>query len=121
MTDCDQAQIAALKAVYPQSNIYLCTWHVLRTMRQHLVINEFPELWEKIQRLVNTDDLGAFLILWDQISTDPSVPKSLLAYLRQNWLPVVLMWSKTMRRDRSIYEEGDTNMLIEVYVGDFYL
>jgi hypothetical protein len=32
MTDCDQAQIAALEAVYPLSNVYLCTWHVLHAI-----------------------------------------------------------------------------------------
>lgn len=121
MTDCDQAQIAALKAVYPQSNLYLCTWHVLRAIRMHLVITQFPALWDKIKKLVNTDDLGAFLILWEEISTDPSVPKTVVDYLRKQWLPVVLMWSKTVRKDRTIYQEGDTNMLIEAYVDDFYL
>ena len=53
--------------------------------------------------------------------TDPSVPESLVKYLRKHWLPVVFMWSKILRRDRSIYEEGDTNMLIEAYVDEFYL
>ncbi len=32
MTDCDQAQIAALEAVYPQSRIFLYTWHMLRVI-----------------------------------------------------------------------------------------
>jgi hypothetical protein len=70
---------------------------------------------------IHTDDLVTFYLLWDQISTDPSVPESLVKYLRKHWLPVVFMWSKVLRRDRSIYEEGDTNMLIEVYVDEFYL
>ena len=121
MTDCDQAQIAALEAVYPLSNVYLCTWHVLHAIRSHLAITEFPELWDKIKMWIHTDDLVTFYLLWDQISTDPSVPESLVKYLRKHWLPVVFMWSKVLRRDRSIYEEGDTNMLIEAYVDEFYL
>lgn len=70
---------------------------------------------------IHTDDLVTFYLLWDQISTDPSVPESLVKYLRKHWLPVVFMWSKVLQRDRSIYEEGDTNMLIEAYVDEFYL
>ena len=27
-----------------------------------------------------------------------------------------VMWSKVVRKNRSIFEEGDTNMLIEAYV-----
>jgi hypothetical protein len=31
------------------------------------------------------------------------------------------MWSHTVRKDRSIYEEGHTNMLIEAYVNAFFI
>ena len=34
-------------------------------------------------------------------------------------MPEVYMWSKTVRKERSIFEEGDTNMLIEAYVNAF--
>ncbi|KAH9991228.1 hypothetical protein BJV77DRAFT_915755, partial [Russula vinacea] len=42
-------------------------------------------------------------------------PRSLVKYLATRWMPEVYMWSKTVRKERSIYEEGDTNMLIEAY------
>jgi MULE transposase domain len=32
MTDCDQAQIAAIQAMYPQSWTFLCMWHVLHAI-----------------------------------------------------------------------------------------
>ena len=120
MTDRDKAQIAALKAVYPRSKIYLCTWHVLRAIRSHFVTHEFPALWDKIKKWVTTDDLGVFLTLWDEISTDPSMPQSTVKYLKDHWLPVLFMWSKVLRKNRSIFEEGDTNMLIESYVHAFF-
>ena len=121
MTDRDQAQIAALHAVYPRSQIYLCTWHILHAIRSHFVTTEFPGLWDKIKKLVNTDDLATFFTLWDKICTDPSVPRSLVKYLATRWMPEVYMWSKTVRKERSIYEEGDTNMLIEAYVNAFFI
>jgi len=120
MTDRDQAQIAALREVYPKCPVYLCTWHVLRAIRSHLVITEFPIVWDKIKKWVKTDDLATFLTIWDEISTDPSVPQSFVDYLTTNWLPEAFMWSKTVRKGRSIFEEGDTNMLIERYVDDLY-
>ena len=89
-------------------------------MRSHLATHEFPALWDKIKKWVTTDDLGVFLTLWDEISTDPSVPQSFINYLSENWIPVVFMWSRTARKGRSIYGEGDTNMLIESYVHAFF-
>jgi hypothetical protein len=120
MTDRDQAQIAALEAVYPTSKIFLCAWHVLRAIRLHFATSEFPALWDKIKKWVTTDDLAQFLTIWDEIFTDPSVPQSIVNYLLINWLPVVHMWSRIMRKGRSIFEEGDTNMLIESYVNAFF-
>ena len=116
MTDRDQAQIVALQIVYPHSRIFLCTWHVLRASRSHFVTSQFEALWEKIKAWVITDDLAVFLNIWDEISTDPSVPKSVVEYLATEWLQVLHMWSRTARKNRTIFEEGNTNMLIEAYV-----
>jgi len=44
MTDHNQAQIAALEIVYLQSQILLCTWHVLCTMQCHFVMSQFQGL-----------------------------------------------------------------------------
>jgi MULE transposase domain len=116
MTDRDQAQIAAIQIVYPESKTLLCAWHVLRAIRSHFITNEFPALWDKIKAWVKTDEQAEFDRLWDEISSDPSVPQSVVKYLTVEWMPVVHMWSKVMRKNRSIFEEGDTNMLIEAYV-----
>jgi MULE transposase domain len=116
MTDCDQAQMAAIDDVYPESQTLLCTWHVLRAMRSHFATNEFPALWEKIKAWVNTDDLAEFYQLWGLISSDPSIPQSVVQYLTIEWLKVPHLWSKVARKGWNIFEEGDTNMLIEAYV-----
>src|SRR6267142_1730704 len=116
MSDCDQAQLQALKDVYPLSQIWLCIWHVLRAMRSHFSITVFQSLWEKVKALVKTEDLAEFYTIWDEISTDPSVPPSFVQYMASSWIPASHMWSKVMRKDHPIYLEGDTNMLIEAYV-----
>jgi len=119
MTDRDRAQINALKAVYPDSQILLCKWHVLHAMRSHFNTNEFPDLWAKVKAFVNASESGVFAKLWVEISNDPSVPQSFVQYMRSEWLPEAKMWSLVMRKNRSILEEGDTNMLLEAYVLDF--
>jgi MULE transposase domain len=116
MTDCDQAQINALETVYPQSRIFLCHWHVLRAIRSHFVTTAFEALWQKIKALVRTDNQAIFDRLWYEIWTDPSVPPSVVKYLNDMWMKRTHMWSKVFRKNLSIFEEGDTNMLIEAWV-----
>jgi hypothetical protein len=56
MTDRDQAQINVLEAIYPQSTVNLCIWHVLCTMRSHFNTNQYPVLWDKVKAWVKTTD-----------------------------------------------------------------
>jgi hypothetical protein len=91
-------------------------WHVLCTMHSHFATSEFPALWEKIKAWVNTNDMAEFYQLWEVISSNPSIPQSVVQYLTVEWLKVPHLWSKVARKGRNIFEEGDTNMLIEVYV-----
>jgi hypothetical protein len=65
---------------------------------------------------VITEDLAEFFNIWDEILTNPSVPQSIVEYLASEWLQVLNMWSRVARRNRSIFEEGNTNMLIEAYI-----
>ncbi len=121
MTDHDQAQINALEVIYLRSTVNLCTWHVLRAMRSHFNTNQYPVLWKKVKVWVKTTDQIKFARLWVEISCDPSAPQSFIAYLKAQWLPVTCKWSKVLRKGQSIYEEGDTNMLIEAYVFHMFL
>ena len=116
MSDRDQAQIAAIEQAYPLSRIFLCTWHVLRAMRRHFVTDMFKPLWDKIQIWVKTSDSAEFSKIWEEISSDPLVPQSLIDYFKTEWMPITHMWSRVSRQNRHIFEEGDTNMLIEAYV-----
>jgi hypothetical protein len=121
MTDRDQAQINALEAIYPESTVNLCIWHVLCMMRSHFNTNQYPVLWDKVKAWVKTTDQIEFAKLWVKISGDPSAPQPFIAYLKAQWLPVTPKWSRVLRKGRSIYEEGDTNMLIEAYVSTHFL
>jgi hypothetical protein len=83
------------------------------------IVPTFPDLWAKVKAFVNTLESGVFAKLWVKISNDPSVPQSFVQYMRSEWLPEVKMWSLVMQKNCSILEEGDTNMLLKVYVFDF--
>jgi len=74
MTNRNQAQIAALKTVYLQSQIFLCMWHVLHTIQSYFITTQFQALWEKIKTWMMEDDLAKFFTIWDKILSDPSVP-----------------------------------------------
>jgi len=116
MTNRDLVQIGALKIVYPDSRIFLCKWHVLCAMRTHFNASEFPELWTKVKALVSTSDEEEFNKLWSEILNDPKGPKSFVEYMALQWISNKEMWSLVYRKDQSIFEEGDTNMLIEALV-----
>lgn len=113
MSDCDQAQLNAVKAVYPETQLLLCWWHVLHAMRMHFCMEEFPELWVRVWEWVKTPDQATFDSLWEWIQTDSSVPQSFVAYLKSNWMSIVSLWAGISRHNWTIYQEGDTNMLIE--------
>ena len=113
MTDRDKAQMNAIAAVYPESRVLLCWWHVLRAIRTHFRTEEFPKLWEGIHEWVKTSDQTQFYSFWQEMQTDPSAPQSLVDYLKVHWMSIVPHWSAIHRKNRTIFQEGDTNMLIE--------
>jgi transposase-like protein len=113
MTDHDQAQINTIKAIYLDSTIYLCWWHVLRAMWTHFHTEEFPKLWEHVREWVKTPDRSKFESWWDKMQNDPLAPQSFIDYLKVNWMTIVPMWSGLVRKNRMIFQEGDTKMLIE--------
>ena len=113
MSDHDQAQINVISAVYPDSTVLLCWWHVLRTMWMHFQMEEFLRLWERVRKWVKTPDQSQFESWWDKMQADLLVPLSFIDYLRVNWMPIVHMWVGSARQNRTIFQESDTNMLIE--------
>ena len=113
MSDRDKAQMNAISSVYPDSKLLLCWWHVLRAIRMHFHTEEFPEVWACLREWVKTPDQTKFNLIWEWLQTNPLVPVSLTDYLRSQWMSVVPLWLGTMRKNRTIFQEGDTNMLIE--------
>ena len=116
MTDRDQGQVNAIRDIYPSCRVFYCWWHVLRAIWCHFVITEFPDLWVLIQKWVRTTDQYEFDTWWEDIQNDHTVPQSLAEYLAQEWVTVKEMWSAVFRQNWTIFEEGDTNMLLEAYV-----
>ena len=113
MSNHDKAQMNPIGSVYPDAKLLLCWWHMLRAMRMHVCTEEFPEVWARLREWVKTLDQTKFDSIWEWLQTDPSVPVSLTDYLRSQWMCIVPLWLGTMRKNRTIFQEGDTNMLIE--------
>jgi hypothetical protein len=89
---------------------------VLRAIRSHFIITEFQDLWALIQKWVRTTNQYEFDVWWEDIQNDSSVPQSLAEYLARGWVSCKEMWSGVFRQNHTIFEEGDTNMLLEAYV-----
>lgn len=115
MSDFDWPQINACLEVY-LSWLFLCWWHVLHAWQKHLHIPSYPELWEILKGWIRITDQAEFDKTWIKIKS--MAPASFVSYLTTYWMPenVRKMWSAVYRKDRTIFEKCDTNMLIEAYV-----
>ena len=82
-------------------------------MQMHFHTEEFLELWECVQEWVKTSDQVQFDSLWEWIQTNLLVPQSFVDYLQSNWMGIVLLWAGISRQHWKIFQEGDTDMLIE--------
>ena len=113
MSYCDQTQLNAISAVYPDSTVLLCWWHVLHTMQMHFWTEEISKLWDHISEWGKTPDQSKFESWWADMQTDPSVPLSFIDYLKTNWMLIVHMWAGSAQQNHMIFQEGNTNMLIK--------
>jgi len=121
MTDRDQAQVKAIRATYPSCQVLYCWWHVLRAIRTRFKTKEFSKLWTLIQDWVRTSEEAEFDAWWEQMQSDKKNPDTVIGYLARDWVPCKDMWSAIFRQNRTIFEEGDTNMLLESYVITLFL
>ena len=71
MSNRDKAQMNAIGTVYPDSQLLLCWWHMLRAIRMHFRTEEFPEVWARIREWVKTPDQSKFNSIWEWLQTDP--------------------------------------------------
>ena len=110
MSDFDKAQINVIKCRYPESQLFLCWWHVLHAWQQHLVIVHFQELWKLLKGWIRVTEKSEFEDCWEKIQQ--LAPASFIEYILEYWMPVWHMWSATERKDRTIFEISETNMLV---------
>ena len=113
MSDHDHTQMNTIKAVYLESKLFLCWWHMLRAMQTHFRTEEFQKLWECVREWVKTPDQSQFDSWWEEMQADPAAPQSFIDYLKKNWMPIASLWAGSAQKNRTIFQEGDTNMLIE--------
>ncbi|KZP16246.1 hypothetical protein FIBSPDRAFT_958125 [Athelia psychrophila] len=113
MSDHDPAQMNGIKAKYPESLLLLCWWHVLHAWQQHFSTSAFPQLWQLLKGWICLTTEEEFETRWQEIYA--ITPKSIQDYLRKYWLPVCHLWSAANHQNHTIFEEGDTNMLVEAW------
>ena len=114
-SDWDFAQINACRLAWGSASILLCWWHVLHAWQQHFRIGDHPAVWEMLKKWICITDPVDFDKLWLEIKAQS--PETLTAYLEKHWLPqkYKVMWSAVYRTGRTIFENCDTNMLVEAW------
>jgi len=114
MSDKDHAQMNAIRRQYPNAALFLCWWHVLHAWRQHFVTTSFPELWELLKKWIRIEDTDEFWEYWKKIKV--VTPPSLIEYFESYRLgDNTKLWSAIWRKDRTVFQECDTNMLVEAW------
>lgn len=117
MSDFNWPQLNSIKRNFPHTRIYLCWWHVLHAWQQHFHPTHYPELWTLLKGWVRMSDSSRFDETWQNIKNGSSdfVPCSFIDYLGTYWMKsdVVQWWSNVYRQGRTIFENPDTNMLLE--------
>src|SRR3954451_5044644 len=111
MSDKDRAQMNSVRLVYPESQLLLCWWHVLHAWQQHFVTSQHPELWKLLKAWVRITDQEGFDRQWEAIKN--VAPASVIQYLEMEWWGDRTLWAAITRKDRSVFELSDTNMLVE--------
>lgn len=114
MSDFDKGH--RIGAQYPELQWLLCWWHVPHAWQQHFVTAHYPELWETLKKWYHITDEAEFDSCWKNIQS--LAPDSFIEYIDTYWLPdhVKKLWSGIYHRNHTIFELGDTNMLVEVYI-----
>ena len=116
MSDFDKGQLNRIEAQYPKSQQLLCWWHVPHAWQQHFVTAHYPELWETLKKWYRITDEAEFNSCWKKIQS--LTPDSFIEYINTYWLldHVKKLWSGIHHKNCTIFELGDTNMLVEAYI-----
>ncbi|KAJ7732434.1 hypothetical protein B0H16DRAFT_1328742, partial [Mycena metata] len=112
MSDFDYAQLNSIRRRYPGSKLLLCWWHVLHAWQQHFSTHHHPILWELLKSWIRITDQDEFDARWVEIKA--IAPDSVTEYLEKFWMKEVALWSAVYRVDRTIFDLGDTNMLVAI-------
>ena len=115
MSDYNWPQLNSISRQFPLASIFLCWWHVLHAWQQHFHPSHYPELWALLKAWIRMTDPVKFAETWERIRTGSPdfVPPSFIDYLATYWMKIEKWWSNVYRQGRSVFENSDTNMLLE--------
>jgi hypothetical protein len=111
MCDHDRATMNVIRRRYIESQMLLCWWHVPHAWQKHFCVAHYPELWAEMKQWFRITDPDEFMACWARIQQ--LAPESVISYLVKTWMVDKELWSGVFRQDRTIFELGDTNMLVE--------
>src|SRR5258706_15790525 len=73
LSDKDQSEINALKAVWPCAKHQLCLWHVLRALKRRLSQNENPGSYNALESNRVFPDIDLAFLTLGQMDTEEKV------------------------------------------------
>lgn len=115
MTDNDEAEINAIRNVFPESNHLLCWWHVLKAWKEKLrqvgCGSDDPLFWEKLVAFLKSSN--NFDEEYNKI-VEISSPQ-FAKYLDTYWVNMKEKWAHSFRMNIPMFKQSNTNMLIESF------
>lgn len=113
MTDNDEAEINAIREVFPDSRHLLCWWHVLKSWRIKLGSGFSSEsvLWKTLVKMLKSRD--SYELVKDQVLF--MAPENFKKYLEAHCFPKADKWAKEFRLNAPMFKETNTKMFVESY------
>ena len=116
MTDNDDAEISAIRNVFPESFNLLCWWHVIKAQKIKLLQGSSkttdPEAFENrlMHLLKSSEDFES-----DFAAVCKEATPEFKDYLDVHWFGKRKMWAFSFRKDIPMYRRTNTNMMIESF------
>jgi hypothetical protein len=134
MSDKDLGQLAALRAIFPSTQVLLCQWHVIEAWNRQFPRTKWSEVHSQWHALLHINTPEKFNMSWDLLellvtaheTTERNVasngqsysnpyPRKAHSYFRDNWMTPAInkLWPDCFRQGREIAQAANTNNYCE--------